>query len=84
VRLSILAFHVSEIMTQPAGSKFTLSPCDGVIVDVEIKAGAMSARASETGWDQVYLNGRWMGNRAGGRDVFIQLVCQKKPAVQWD
>lgn len=66
------AYHVSEIMRAPAPSEFHLA-LGTKVVEVEIKP-ARGGLASPV-WDQVFLNGRWTGNRCGGRDAYARLMA---------
>ena len=81
IRLSIFAFHVSEIMTSPPGSRFELHPCDGVTVKVRIeKSRFVNATICD---DLVYLNGECVGNRCGGRDEFAKMVNKVEPTIRY-
>lgn len=81
MRLSIFAYHVQCIATKPAPANFSLSPCKGVEVKVEITASTVS---QDTVWDDVKINGSSAGNRFGGVKAFCAIVAAAQPEIQWD
>lgn len=81
MRLSIFAYQVSLIATETG--KFSLHPCEGVDVEIVIEPSQMSHTDGKV-WDQVTINGKWAGNRCGGRDAFTKLVCDANPTIVMD
>jgi len=65
MRLQIFATHVAAICLAKAFDTFTLSPCEGVRVEVEIG-----------GNDQTYINDKWTGNRQGGVAEYARIVAE--------
>lgn len=81
MRLSIFAHHIAEIALNPAPAKFSLTPCEGVKVDVEIQPETHEWGAV---WDTVILNGVNQGNRHGGISGYTKLVCDANPTIVMD
>jgi hypothetical protein len=79
--LSNFAYHVGEIMNTcpPATFRLTLGGYAGVqvkTVSVEIKATQMEGRIEPVDvWDQVTVDGRWEGNRCGGRNAYTKAMA---------
>jgi hypothetical protein len=80
MRLSIFAYHVGQIMTDPAPTKFTLHPCDGVRAEVVIEP---AQNLEGPIWDRVTINGVSVGNRHGGVQYFTELVNEVKPVIEY-
>lgn len=75
------AYHVGEIMTTCPPATFRLSLggyADVQAKTVEIKIKATTAEGREEPidiWDQVFVDGRWEGNRCGGRDAYAKAMA---------
>lgn len=81
MRLSIFAFHVSQILNSAPG-KFHLTPCPRVTVEVKIVKGTCPD-LEDAAWDTVYINGKVAGNRQGGVIAFTALVNAAKPVIEY-
>ncbi len=81
LRLSIFAQHVGDILMTEAPARFTLAPCDGVRVEVEITKNGSEWPAV---WDGVAINNEYCGNRRGGVEKLLALVFDAKPEVILD
>ncbi len=79
MRLSIFAYHASQIMGGEPGKEFTLHPCEGVAVKVWIEKNPEQPHI----WDTVYINGKSAGNRHGGVSEFIAIVLAAKPEIEY-
>jgi hypothetical protein len=80
MRLSILSFHVSQIMT--ADGEFTLHPCSDVSAKIKIEKNPLPEFADKI-WDHVYVNDYPVGNRHGGVEKFLELVFKAKPEIEY-
>jgi hypothetical protein len=68
------AYHVGEIMSQPAPTTFTLHFGGPYAATVEIKPSGDKPAGVVDVWDQVTINGVGCGNRCGGRTVYTAMV----------
>lgn len=71
--LSLFAYHVSVLMTE-APRKGTFAFGD-LLVEWEIRDGGETSKVEGKVWDQVWMNGRWCGNRCGGYGEYTKLCA---------
>lgn len=73
MRLSVFAFHVSQIMGVKAPVEFGLCPFAGLKMGVKIDTT-----------DQVWIDGTACGNRNGGVGYYTEMVCAANPEIILD
>lgn len=80
MRMDIFAYHIQSIALDTG--HFKLHPCDGVVADVNITPTPMSESGSI--WDNVTINGKSYGNRAGGIKAFVKMVGEVNPDISYN
>lgn len=80
MRLSVFAQHVAAIMLDPAPTKFSLHTFTALDVEVRIEP---AKNLEGHVWDNVYINGRWCGNRCGGVAEYVKMVNAAAPTVEY-
>jgi len=80
MRTQTFAHHCTSIMMQEANGKpQTYYPCDGVVAEVVVKPAHWT---DDFIWNQVFINGKWCGNRHGGVKAFANMVNCVQPTLE--
>jgi hypothetical protein len=80
LRLKILGFHIGCIHTSAPGT-FELSPLIDSDFKVKVEIKQVKIPEPPSIIDEVYFNSRYVGNRQGAVDKFIDLIIEQKPEI---
>ncbi len=85
LRLKILGFQIGCLYTSPSNSPFELSPLIDSDFKVKVEVKQVKIPESPSTYsqviDEVYFNSRYVGNRQGAVDKFIDLIIEQKPEI---